>query len=177
MAAPSTASTGDPNGPVDKETDVLDRVPTGSHGAPETHDDNGGGGGGGHDLVRHKTHESHVVAQLPLGREIIFVATVCCAQLTTQIGLGQCLNITSEIGQTFGITSAGQQSWLIAAYSLTVGSFILVSGRLGDIFGYKKMLIIGYVWYSFWSLIAGLSVYSNSVLFLFCRKSLSPRPS
>lgn len=49
------------------------------------------------------------------------------------------------------------------------GSFILISGRLGDIFGYKRMLVIGYSWFAFWSLVAGLSVYSNYVLFIFAR--------
>jgi MFS family permease len=60
-------------------------------------------------------------------------------------------------------------SWLIAGYSLTVGTFILFSGRLGDVFGYKKMLLIGFSWFSVWSMIAGLSVYSNHVLFIFAR--------
>jgi MFS family permease len=52
---------------------------------------------------------------------------------------------------------------------LTVGSFILLSGRLGDAFGYKRMILIGFAWFSVWSMIAGLSVYSNHVLFVFAR--------
>jgi MFS family permease len=58
---------------------------------------------------------------------------------------------------------------LIAGYSLTVGTFILVSGRLGDMYGYKRMLIIGYCWFALWSMIAGLAIYSNKVLFIFAR--------
>lgn len=49
----------------------------------------------------------------------------------------------------------------MGGYSLTVGTFILFSGRLGDIFGYKRMLIIGFIWFSVWSAISGISVYSN----------------
>jgi MFS family permease len=60
-------------------------------------------------------------------------------------------------------------SWLIAGYSLSVGTFILVSGRLGDMYGYKKMLLIGYSWFAFWSMVAGLAIYSNHVLFVFAR--------
>ena len=67
------------------------------------------------------------------------------------------------------ITDGAQLSWLVAGYSLTVGSFILISGRLGDMFGHKKLFVIGFAWFSLWSMIAGLAVYSNHVLFIFAR--------
>lgn len=92
------------------------------------------------------------------------------AHFTTQVGLGQLLAIVQVIGQDFNISdSPGTLSWLSAGYSLTVGTFILVSGRMGDIFGYKKMLVIGYIWYSVFTFVAGCSVYSNYVLFIFAR--------
>lgn len=102
-------------------------------------------------------------------REFLFVACICCAQFTTQVALSQCIAILHIIGNTFGLTNPGELSWLIAAYSLTVGTFILVAGRFGDIFGYKKMLIIGFLWFAVWSMVAGLAVYSNHVLFNFAR--------
>jgi len=40
---------------------------------------------------------------------------------------------------------------------------------MGDLFGYKRMLLIGFSWFSLWSIIAGLAVYSNHVLFIFAR--------
>jgi MFS family permease len=77
--------------------------------------------------------------------------------------------LINVIGASFNITDPGVLSWLIAGYSLTVGTFILISGRLGDLFGYKRLLIIGFSWFSLWSMIAGLAVYSNHVLFIFAR--------
>lgn len=50
-----------------------------------------------------------------------------------------------------------------------MGTFILFSGRLGDMFGYKPIFLIGMSWFSIWSLIAGLAVYSSHVLFVFAR--------
>lgn len=88
---------------------------------------------------------------------------------TNQIGLGNTLATVGLIGESFGITSEGQLSWLIAGYSLTIGTFILVGGRLGDEFGNKRVFVIGMAWYSLWSLVAGLSVYSSHVLFIFSR--------
>jgi MFS family permease len=57
----------------------------------------------------------------------------------------------------------------MAGYSLTVGTFILIFGRFGDLFGYKLMMIIGFSWFGLWSVIAGLSAYSNHILFIFAR--------
>jgi hypothetical protein len=114
--------------------------------------------------------DSHFNAStLSLPREILFVGIICLAQFTTQVGLGQTLFILPVIGRSFKITDPSQLSWLIAGYSLTVGTFIIISGRLGDIFGYKRMLLIGFTWFALWSMVAGLSVYSNHVLFVFAR--------
>ena len=110
-----------------------------------------------------------IAETLPLPREILFVGIVVLAQFTTQAGLGQGLATLHVVGRSFGITDQSQLSWLIAGYSLTIGSFILISGRFGDMFGYKKLLIIGFSWFAVWSLVAGLAVYSNHVLFVFAR--------
>lgn len=74
-----------------------------------------------------------------------------------------------NIADAFGIHDQSTLAWMTAGYSLSVGTFILISGRMGDILGYKKMFIAGFIWFSLWSLIAGFSVYSNSVLFIFAR--------
>ena len=134
----------------------------------QTHEGREGEDGDPGDLTQSVSNIS-IAETLPLGREILFVGTICCAQFMTQGGLGQCLDILHVIGNDFGLTNPGELSWLIAAYSLTVGTFILLAGRFGDLYGYKKMLIIGFSWFSFWSMIAGLAVYSNHVLFNFAR--------
>ena len=110
-----------------------------------------------------------IVEKLPLWREILFVGIISSAQFTTQAGLGQCLSILHVIGDRFHITNPGDLSWLIASYSLSVGTFVLIAGRFGDLFGYKLMLTIGFSWFSLWSLIAGVAYYSNHVLFNFAR--------
>ena len=113
--------------------------------------------------------EKSIAETLPLSREIIFVGVVVLAQFTAQVGLGQGLATLHVVGKSFGITDQAQLSWLIAGYSLTIGSFILISGRFGDMFGYKRLIIIGYSWFAVWSMVAGLAVYSNHVLFVFAR--------
>jgi Dipeptide/tripeptide permease len=101
--------------------------------------------------------------------EVFFVAIVCMGQFMTQTNVGVCLSPLDIVGDSFGIDDPGILSWFMAGYSLTVGTFILVSGRCGDLFGYRRMFIIGFCWIAVWSLVAGLSVYSNYILFVFAR--------
>lgn len=117
----------------------------------------------------HLKRTKSIAEAMSLPHEIAFVATICMAQVLTQVGLNQCIAILHVIGDSFGITDPGELSWLIAGYSLTVGTFIMISGRFGDLFGHKLMLLIGFAWLSLWSVILGLSVYSNHVLFTFAR--------
>ena len=100
-----------------------------------------------------------------LPHEILFVAIICSAQLLTQASFGQAIAPLHIIGDSFGTTNPGQLSWFAAAYSLTVGTFILIAGRLGDVLGHKHLFIAGYLWFGLWSLIAGFSVYSHSQIF------------
>jgi MFS family permease len=137
------------------------------------------------DLAPSPTHRSTYKQDLELARtksiaetlpplqEFLFVCLLCSAQFVTQVGLLNTLNILHIIGSDLGITDPGVLSWLIAGYSLTVGTFILLSGRCGDLFGYKIMVIIGYAWFGIWNVVAGCSVYApgngGQVLFIVAR--------
>lgn len=93
------------------------------------------------------------------------------SQLMTQACLAQALVPLHYISPSFSSSaSPGELSWYIAAYSLTVGTFILPAGRFGDVYGHRRLYIIGWAWFALWSLLAGLSVYSKSqVFFDVCR--------
>ncbi|CZT09641.1 related to Drug resistance protein YOR378W [Rhynchosporium graminicola] len=86
-----------------------------------------------------------------------FIITICMAQILALAGLGQGLAPLHIIGDSFGVNNEGELSWYLAAFSLTVGTFILPAGRLGDLYGHKTIFLIGTVWYGVWSLISGFS--------------------
>lgn len=109
--------------------------------------------------------QSRVEKPQSLPREIAFVSIICTAQLMTQAGLGMSIAPLHIIGDTFGTTGGGKLSWYAAAYSLTVGTFILIAGRLGDIYGHKKFFVLGFIWFGLWSLLAGFGVYTTQVYF------------
>jgi MFS family permease len=105
-----------------------------------------------------------------LAGEALFVAVICSSQLLTQAGLALSIVPQHIIGRSFGIDDQpAQLSWFSAGYSLTVGTFILIAGRLGDVFGHKLFFVGGYAWFGLWSALAGVAVYSSSSFFIFCR--------
>ncbi|KAI0597542.1 MFS general substrate transporter [Biscogniauxia sp. FL1348] len=97
---------------------------------------------------------------MSLPREILFVAIICLAQVFTQAGLGQTLSLLRVLESSLGSPQAS--SWVLAGYSLTVGTLILPSGRLGDILGYKRVFLAGLAWFSAWSLACGFVATSSS---------------
>jgi len=69
-----------------------------------------------------------------------------------------------------GSSNPEDGTWFIAAYSLTVGTFILISGRIGDIIGHKKVFVFGYCWLGMWAAFAGFAAYpKSSIFFDICR--------
>lgn len=120
-------------------------------------------------LARVETAHSAMGPPKSVWMETLFITIVCMAQFMTQAGLAVAIVPGSIIGASFNRTSPGQLSWFPAAYSLTVGTFILVAGRLGDLYGHRLMFIIGFLWYGLWSLLAGFSVWSSPIFFDCCR--------
>jgi MFS family permease len=47
-----------------------------------------------------------------------------------------------SIGREFGVSVNGLQ-WIVTTYGLTLAGFLMLSGRMGDIYGHKKLFIIG----------------------------------
>jgi EmrB/QacA subfamily drug resistance transporter len=47
--------------------------------------------------------------------------------------------------------------WVVNAYMLTFGGFLLLSGRLGDLFGHRKLFLIGITAFTLASLACGLA--------------------
>ncbi|KAI5307704.1 hypothetical protein KEM55_007631, partial [Ascosphaera atra] len=118
------------------------------------------------------TDSSNRKQRLSRPRQVLVICITALASLLTHSGLALAVAPLSQIGTTLGITPAetGRLSWLPAAYSLTVGTFLLPSGRWGDIFGYRALFIAGFAWFASSTLLAGLAALTkNFVFFAFCR--------
>ena len=67
------------------------------------------------------------------------------------------------------LVSLADIQWVVGAYGLTLAGFLLLSGRAGDIYGQKKLFIIGVSLFSAASLTGGLS---PSLLFLVVSRAI-----
>jgi len=54
-------------------------------------------------------------------------------------------------------TSTAQLQWIVTAYTLLFGGFLLLGGRLADLFGRRKVFLAGIVVFAVASLLAGLA--------------------
>jgi MFS family permease len=88
---------------------------------------------------------------------------------TNQLGLCNSLTTLEIIGDSFDVSDPGKLSWIISGYGLTLGTFVLIGGRLGDEFGNKAIFIIGMGWLALTSMMAGVSVYSSYPVYVLAR--------
>lgn len=102
-------------------------------------------------------------------REIASLAMICMVQIIPLSALGTSFPTADVIAISFKIGDPSILPWTVAAYALTFGTFMLIVGRLGDIFGHKKMLIAGFTIMAVSSTVAGFSKYSTYVLYFIAR--------
>ena len=101
--------------------------------------------------------------------EAAFIFLILCAQLMTTGGIGIGIATLHVVGDHYNVENPGKRSWYVAAFSLTVGTFILIAGRLGDMYGHKRIFVAAFAWYGLWSIMCGAAYYSNDIFFSIAR--------
>jgi MFS family permease len=84
-----------------------------------------------------------------------FTIFVVLTQLVQMVPYGVGINAGPIIATQLG-TSAQKGGWIAASYPLTQGSFVLIGGTLGSVYGHKNILALGSGWWIFWTLATGL---------------------
>ncbi|OAG03103.1 MFS general substrate transporter [Paraphaeosphaeria sporulosa] len=102
-------------------------------------------------------------------QELPFIFITCIAQFLSLSALNQTVSPVMVLAKHFRVEDYGNLSWFSASYSMSVGTFILPAGRLGDMYGHKKIYLIGWLWFAIWSIITGFAYTSNHVMFSICR--------
>lgn len=114
---------------------------------------------------------SPLFEEITLARKTGFLFVIVMTQLLCQAFLSQSIIPYQYIARSFNVEdNPGEISWMSAAFSLLVGTFILIFGRIGDLVGYKKVYVASYLWLTIWCILAGLSSYTHSIVFFdICR--------
>ena len=75
------------------------------------------------------------------------------------------VNIALPAIQTRFDATLSNLSWAVNAYTLVFGVLLVTGGRLGDVFGRKRMFLAGVVVFTLGSIGAGLSQSINELIF------------
>ncbi len=84
------------------------------------------------------------------------LALLCSAQFMLTLDFAIVNVALPEISHGLKFSS-GSLQWVIGAYALFFGGFLLLGGRAGDLFGRKRMFVVGLVIFTLASLIGGLA--------------------
>lgn len=89
-------------------------------------------------------------------RSKLILATICITQLIFAVDVTIVQIANATIARSLGFTDQNIQ-WVFSAYALTFGGFLLLGGRISDLFGRRRMFLIGMAGFGLSSLAAGLS--------------------
>jgi EmrB/QacA subfamily drug resistance transporter len=98
-------------------------------------------------------------AALPVAhprRRWIALGVVCLAMLMNTLD-GSVVNVALPAIQSDLNFTQSNLSWVVNAYLITFGSFLLLSGRLGDLIGRKRVFLTGVAIFTAASVVCGLA--------------------
>ncbi|KAF9346987.1 hypothetical protein BGX26_001497 [Mortierella sp. AD094] len=104
---------------------------------------------------------STVAPSLPWYRRLnqskgLLLALVSMAQMLDIINVASVTITLPDILREVGY-KVDQLQWVSSAYALAYGAFLLIGGRFGDLFGHRRIFIVGVTWFAIWSLVNGFA--------------------
>ena len=84
------------------------------------------------------------------------LALLCVAQFMVVLDFSIVNIALPSIQKDLGLSTQNLQ-WIVSAYSLTFGGFLMLGGRMGDLYGRRKLFMIGLLLFSLSSLAGGLA--------------------
>src|SRR6476620_11812964 len=84
------------------------------------------------------------------------LAIVCLAQLMIVLDVTIVNVALPSIQQDLGF-SQGNLTWVVNAFLVTFGSLLLLTGRIGDLIGRKRVFLAGLVMFTAASLLCGVA--------------------
>ena len=92
----------------------------------------------------------------PDRRRWLVLGLVCTAFFMTVLDVSIVNVALPSIGRSLEVGESSLQ-WIITAYAITFGGFLLLGGRAGDLLGRKRVFMVGLVLFAAASLVCGLA--------------------
>ncbi|HVS68084.1 MAG TPA: MFS transporter, partial [Mycobacteriales bacterium] len=94
--------------------------------------------------------------------DAVILAVACVAQFMVILDVSIVNVALPNIGRDLSYSATGLQ-WVVNAYVLTFAGFLLLGGRLADLFGRRRIFVAGLVLFSVASLLGGLAQTSGEL--------------
>jgi EmrB/QacA subfamily drug resistance transporter len=98
-------------------------------------------------------------------RRWLALILLCVAQFVDVLDINAVIVALPTMGRELGFSS-GDLQWVVTSYVLFFGGFLLFAGRLADLFGRRKMFVVGLALFATSSLLCGYA-WSPLVLVVF----------
>lgn len=89
-------------------------------------------------------------------RKGLALALLCAAQFMVVLDFSIVNIALPSMQKDLGLSTPNLQ-WIVSAYSLTFGGFLLLGGRMADLYGRRRLFLIGLVVFALASLAGGLA--------------------
>jgi EmrB/QacA subfamily drug resistance transporter len=89
-------------------------------------------------------------------RASVVLAVCCLAQLMVVLDVSVVMVALPQMRHDLHLTVTGQQ-WVVNAYTLTFAGFLMLGGRTADLFGRKRIFLLGLALFTACSLIGGVA--------------------
>ncbi|KAG1864990.1 major facilitator superfamily domain-containing protein [Suillus subalutaceus] len=116
-----------------------------------------------------ETLVDHGPKKLSLARRLILLAMFCLAQFLDSFNNSALFSAIPRLEVSMGMTES-QSTWIISAFQLTFASFLLISGRISDVYNPKSVFIGGVSGLGVISLCAG---FVNDTILVIVLRALS----
>jgi len=102
------------------------------------------------------TADSSLYNELSARRRLQILAAIAIGNFMAPLD-SSVVNIALPAIRTFFQTSLGTVEWVVMSYLLVISSLILIYGRMGDLYGHKKIYLSGFAVFTIGSLLCGLA--------------------
>ncbi|EJU05737.1 hypothetical protein DACRYDRAFT_20129 [Dacryopinax primogenitus] len=108
---------------------------------------------------------AHHGPSLTSWKAISIVGVTSTAMMLNICGVTSMNIALPSVGRDLGIPTSTLQ-WLMSAYSLTAGCFLLLFGRLADIFGRKHVFLLGDIWLIAFTIACGFAQQGVTIILM-----------